>query len=877
MRLLTILLVVVLLATHKARGDGGPCPRVAYDEYCPHGCHHVSGGTNGDGTRPCRPVGKGHYSPSNDNQRYPCEFGTFSANETAGACSNCPAGTFSSSSRASHCEICPIGAYSNLPRSIFCSPCDPEHYDGEGANSIQVWNGRVYCALIQEETPTPTMAPTEGSKSPSATVEISASFAGSSFNETLVQLEATDEQLKSPEEGDGWCRTSEYEWHEECTECPSTLRTILHPIWMTSFVVAMILVLSVLPARSTTIVWMGVEYIQMVYFLGLVPSASSSPQNLVLLEHLHRWILSMFALDLDAGLSWQCLLGLSPALDQMFVLVFPMIVSCSVWILSQAIPAIHVSSIVAVGFSLAHLKIIVTSLEALHCSGSDWFCHEPLLSSIVGIIGLILYGCLLPLWLLSKRYPCSEPSEGNEWSRDLLAYRDSWWWPAFWMIRRTLLASLPVLLSEHPSWILTAFLVILMVSELIQRFASPFGDCEHQNRWFRTTTVDTILQASLIGLTGLKFLALAMPPETMRADGVVIETLFLAVWIPSVGHWIVALFYNYLQSRQLEGMQEVTNPDDAKSYTSASTSSSNQRKLCLPAPPSLQDIVTSMTSSSAPSVPPQQSGKDSEDRAIQHSLSLIPHSGPGDDLDIETVPADDEGRLSSQIPAVHYSEWTGTTDCDTRSALFSQPIHTPSSSHTDQVDFLPPSLQSVIDSITPPRSNLCYDYDDTSTLTDNNSYVPKIKPPHYHTVRPSPLDCSVFSDPDGVASLMESSGDGTPMIFTDDEDTPPPVEYHFPHQYHGGLDEEWGQNDVNDDDMTEVWIDEATGLPVVDKQSGEWADANTGLPVDSASSSSSSSSLSASSQSTLKNLDLLGRPRNPTGNNSPREGSIGAK
>lgn len=805
-------MIIPLALLLFAVGAAAFCPNhLSHNLACPQGCYHASGILNSDGTRTCEPVGAGYYSPPNDNLRYICSFGTYSASDTAHVCSSCPPGTHSSSAGASTCEICPRAHYSNLPGSIFCSPCNPEVYNDEGSNAIQVWSGTIFCA-ITVPSPTshplasPTMTPTGSS------TNISVPDAQSAFEYSTLLNNKTSATLKdeiNDQENDDSCSISEYEWHTSCTSCPSTFRTFFHPFWITTMLVATITVLHLVPPNFKTIVWLGIDYVQFTAFLGIVQS-THSPH--AILQHFHRWVISIFTLDVDAGFSWQCIWNLSPTMEHLLVLLLPMLVICFLWISSRVIPGLPIGSWLAIGFSLAQFKLVMTSFEALHCSDKEGSSQDHVLSTLLGLFGLFVYGCLIPLWILWQRY-----LDFNNRCITHLGFDSCWWWTGISMLRKLLVAAVTVLLSKHPAWILTFFLLSLMTSEFFQRFSShiPADDTSH-NRWLRTNTMDTIFQASIIGLTGLSFLALAIPPETRRGEGIASAVVFLIIWVCTVGYWMTAIMFGYSDYMLKNQMPEVASTEDVKSTSSASNQQGKHHHH----------------ESTSRSVGWQSSSDFSaSDAVILHSLSLVPRPGPGDDLDIESILDDEEigfTKRSWRNPK-KYSEWVGNYELKVRKGTRGRPIK-----------LLMDDYQSIAlpsdDSVRQPAEG---GHDDASTLTDNHSYVPKkgVKRPKNRPPR------FKFVGPDSVASFMEVSGDETPTIFSDGDETP--IEYRVKSQYHDDeRDVPNGHYQQPNDDTTELWIDVATGQPIQNRYAGRWADAYNTFPPKTTSSLSSNPSKS---------------------------------
>jgi hypothetical protein len=96
-------------------------------------------------------------------------------------------------------------------------------------------------------------------------------------------------------------------------------------------------------------------------------------------------------------------------LAELWILVLPILIGSILWVLSKLIKNItepiknvpNFTHWIAIGLYLGHFKLVLTSfLEALHCSELSWFCCDPMLSSILGIVSLVLYGAWFPIGLL---------------------------------------------------------------------------------------------------------------------------------------------------------------------------------------------------------------------------------------------------------------------------------------------------------------------------------------------------------------------------------------------------------------------------------------------------------------------------------------------
>lgn len=567
--LLVMTMIVVtplhFAASSSAEDSSSLCPMTA-EAQCTGGCWDESE-QNLLETQECAPVGTGYYSPQNNGFRYLCDPGTYSDIQNAQFCKKCPGGSYASARGQSECDICPSGTYSNTLGGTYCIPCDTKYYGGGGANSMEVYDGIAYCVCRNCRTAAPSSAPSEiYSMAPSATPSQSA--VPTIVNETL-----TDEDITLALYGTGYgpneCLEEDYLWHNKCSRCPSELKQILFPILVTLFLLGVIILLHCLPGRCIPVCWMGLEYIQLLYLLGLTPLPWTKAFDGLLA------IFSVFSFDLNVIISLQCLNGISQEWDQVWILLLPVIVGPLLWIISKLQKHIQdMTKGLTMTLYLGHTKLILTSVEAMSCPSSSWFCLEKQPFVIIGVIGMLLYGVLFPFWLIRKLYNSSKDTKSQMWR-----------WTAFFMIRKTVLVLNLVGFYKMPSIILILFLVTLLLSELIQRvsFSFPEDDKRTRGSRFRNSTLDLIFQGCLLALTASCFLFTTSSSSKMSGR-VAVTISFYVIWIPSILYWIIAMVKLSLQaSDPTDESSEKPKPPSSMSNQPPTTDMTSNEALEMPA------------------------------------------------------------------------------------------------------------------------------------------------------------------------------------------------------------------------------------------------------------------------------------------------------
>lgn len=501
------------------------CPAlVQAGSRCPGGCWNESGNTNINGSRECVIVGAGYYSAHSDNRRFPC-----------------PAGSFTSVEGDSTCHSCPSGSFSELG-STFCIPCDTTYYDGEGANSMQVWQGVSYCTRI---TSTPIMT-ISSSPSSAPTISDSSTPTDSSQTPSTQSSETNIVNITSPEalsfEKDAACPKGSMIWHGQCQQCPSKTQSIAGPIALALILSIVVVLVHHLPENCITGLWMGLEYMQLLYLMALIPFPNTKAFQVLVS------IVSTFALDTDATFSLQCMHGISQQADQALILMLPLIIGPILWIVQKIHKELpDITGGICVVFYLGHTKLLLTSIEAMRCSPSSWFCSEKKLVAILGILGLVMYGLILPFLLVRSLRIAdleSQQSFANSWKRRFPYQPGCWKWTAFLMARKTILIAILVASMEKSYLTLAFFLITLLSSEIVQRFCLPHPEDNKSAPWLQNTQAAVVFQASLLILGALSF-AFWTSTSKPSSSGLAITVTFFVIVIPSVLYWILVLTRSY--------------------------------------------------------------------------------------------------------------------------------------------------------------------------------------------------------------------------------------------------------------------------------------------------------------------------------------------
>jgi hypothetical protein len=801
---------LLLLATFRlaAADHGRTCGSVI--DFCPQGCWHESGIVHSDGSRNCEPVGSGHFSPRNDNGRYQCEPGTFSHQQHAELCTSCPAGTHSASEGSSQCNVCPPETFSGIPGSTYCGLCVSEYYSGDGANSAQVFGGELYCVLL---TDSPTASPTAQSSMTSEGPSSQPSTLTS--DETLALAEGSAQALD--------CDDDAFSLHGACMQCPSRTMAIVLPILVLFFVIGATFSFIKMAPCCTAILFIGIEYLQLLFLLGIthVPWTGT-------LEQLYRF-LGIFALDLNAAVPLQCYLDLNPQGEHVLILTLP--------IIGLALPLLWIrvhlhkdwltrdegrakrrtcANNFAVWIFLGYAKLLLTSLEAMSCSTLqdgvfseetiDWFClssgsTNERYAAMIGAAGLILYGMAYPVWVVQhlKGAHATKETAGKIsavhdkslfWTarkRFLRPFQPSaWWWTAFLLGRKFILVCGVIFFQDVPFLTLTFFLVLIIISQILQRCNPPYIDHEEINSEnsktrdiFRFKTVDMVLHACLIYATlfGLIFLLVS---ETADAR-VGLTILVLLVLIPSFVYLLLAACHCLSHGCRCQSMIESDdfNPEKPKSSMKKTTRSAKHQATYAESNNTVsfehQDKsynTTAQNLSGAPR-PTSRDGETEYDDSIEGAIenpSGRAHREPG--------------RWASQVSEASMEEWQETEDYDDWVATGGS--------------IMVPSFE---------EQQTCEE--DYHRQQSGHARIP-IRENHSSMI--SAGDESTYGTW-SIADIGDAEEGVTEHVFADDDT----------------VQSDW---DGASQAGTEVWIDEDTGLPV-DRYSGQWSDAETGQSLNS--------------------------------------------
>lgn len=597
-----------------------PCPSIGEGEKCPAGCWLLESEIDFPfGKRQCSLVGYGYFSQDNDNTRQRCPPGTFSDSINAQVCQQCEAGSYATSEGSRYCQLCPAGMFSGKPGSGFCRPCLDDYYSEDGANAVEYWDGEYYCMYygsptastsptaspsmtLTEATPVPTTTPSvapsvERSEEPTRVPTSSPSSAPPSTPFKAGddgQVISEEDHLIQTMETFSICGDIEgsFEWHGQCNQCPSKVEEGLYPFLIFILFGALITVLqSFLPLCSTSTVWTGIEYLQVLYLISLC-GVSWSPMASVVFEK----FLPVFALDFSATFSVQCVFGWPKEYDQVFMITLPLLF----WLAITALSKFSRERLVAyksglrcltVYLYLGFASLVQTSKDAIDLSAvfSSIFLRLPSTISyaaISGFVGLVFYGLVFPCWFhraFGRYYKMvvlgiEEEEEGNQDDLEIddvenqptcsclrkitritdattdtlfltlgvfpLVRESASWWPVFWLIRKIAFLVLVAFFPRSPFLLLVALLTILFFSEIFQRCMVPFpNECEEKmgNKWFHSAKVDTVLQVCAVSMVELSLLIVGSEGTRTAAHALTMDVLMLILLSASVIFWLLAV------------------------------------------------------------------------------------------------------------------------------------------------------------------------------------------------------------------------------------------------------------------------------------------------------------------------------------------------
>jgi hypothetical protein len=588
------------------------CPSISKEENCPAGCWLPE--TEIDfpfAVRQCSSVGYGYFSKGYDNTRQACPPGTFSDSLNAQVCQQCETGAYAPSVGSRFCDLCPAGSFSGIRGSDNCRSCLDDYYKQSGANAVEFWEGQYYCTYIGspttfsatpselEPTSTPTtLLPTAPSmvrsknptSAPSSTSNPSSTPSPLPLTNGIVV--SLDDHLLLANTTLLQCNDIEgqFEWHGRCKQCPSTMEEGLYPFLIfISFGALLTALQSLVPLCSTSTVWIGIEYFQVLYLISLC-GISWSPMADVIFQK----VVPGFALDFSANFNLQCIFGWPNEYDQVFTITLPLIF----WIFVIAFSKLSPEPLVAyksglrwliVYLYLGFASILQTSNEAcdLYTIFTTLTSRLPLtnwFTVVAGVMGLMCYGLVFPYLFhrALRRYyevvvlgieeenqdeskhddiktqaTCSCLGEMKKAITDsdyenlfftlgiFPSIRESAsWWPLFWMIRKIGFIVLVANFPRSPFLLLVLLLVILFLSEIFQRCVAPFPNkCEERmgNKWFHSTKVDTVLQVCAVAMVGLNFLIVGSDGTRTTAQDLTMDSLVLGLLGASVVFWLLAL------------------------------------------------------------------------------------------------------------------------------------------------------------------------------------------------------------------------------------------------------------------------------------------------------------------------------------------------
>ncbi|VEU35746.1 unnamed protein product [Pseudo-nitzschia multistriata] len=485
----------------------------------------------------------------------------------------------------SNCQPCPPGTYSDYPGAEYCKTCLDTIYNGEGADSVEMLSGQLYCintetlywddevpseytitgypTSLQVAVPPPSAAP---SLMPSSTPSNLPSVMPSAMP-FLTSVSIKGDSMASFPCNNTGNNAGTFEWYGRCQECPARHETILFPFLVVTLLALLVILLEyLLPSCCTALVWWGIEYLQMIYFIGIL-SIQWSP----IAEFVFVRLLPVFALDLNASFSLQCVIGKNwpqqESADHLFILSLPLLVAILLTFISKisssrCIRDESVSRWMTLILHMGYLKLVLTSLQIIHLPESwtadvlsSWTKSDPFYATMCGLAGLLFYGGAFPLWLVQSishfhrlnlalvrddtpddTFIGNDEERSAEIKRQQIIKRKqtrrkkelfqtigilpiilgpkAWWWPGFWMLRKMLFSVLLVLFPDKPVLLLIIFLLVHFLSVIIQQCTLPLVHEDQdqakddKKKWCHVATVDTVLQFCLAAMLGVAFFSL---------------------------------------------------------------------------------------------------------------------------------------------------------------------------------------------------------------------------------------------------------------------------------------------------------------------------------------------------------------------------------
>ncbi|KAL3912612.1 MAG: hypothetical protein SGILL_006814 [Bacillariaceae sp.] len=600
----------VLMAMLSSGSNADPtCPLIQEGELCPAGCFLTATELRfpiESGAHQCVPAGFGYYSPANSNYRDLCPVGTYSDIQTATVCRDCVSGSFAFSKGTIECNLCPSGSFADTPRASHCQTCNDEYYAGEGSNAAEFWNDDLYCMDPSAETASPTSAPSAAptsvagtdsptdsptsqptsapssaptpvvtSMSPTTMVDTDAPSAAPTTNSTQVPedefLVDEFELLECELEDD------KFQWHRSCRQCPSKAEAGIFTALTVGFLVAVLVVLErVLPKCSTGTMWVGLEYLQLLYLVSYL-DMEWPPVARYLMEK----IVPVFALDFSANISGQCLFGWDKGYDQIVMIVWPF----ALWIVAATVALwkknMSYKDVLCHRWPLVTLNI---GLVALFQSSKDALDFSAIwgatvmgvpttnyFAGIAGMAGLAMYFAYIPFfaWGLykyktvvvsgqegSNQPYCDEESQcsfntsanpgRNFWFMSMGLFPEVnervWGWPMAWIVRKMLFFVLLQIKPLSPQFLLICLFCLVAGSFFLQTFLEPFpsqGEEKRGNLWHHSKKTDIALSGAFLAMALVGLLALNVD-LTSRATW--LSVLPVTVFTASLLFWLFATY-----------------------------------------------------------------------------------------------------------------------------------------------------------------------------------------------------------------------------------------------------------------------------------------------------------------------------------------------
>jgi hypothetical protein len=368
-----------------------------------------------------------------------------------------------------------------------------------------------------------------------------------------------------------------FQWHGQCRQCPSNVEQGLFAAATLLFLAAVLYVLEcMVPLCSTGIVWVGIEYLQLLYLLSYLNISWPPVASFVIGK-----ILPMLALDFSANTNLQCLFGVSKQWDQLIMIFWPF----ALWIPAMVVAVLFnkgsLKSILwhrwpMVSLNIGLMASMQSSKDALEFS-SLWgttvsgLPTTSLFAGVAGIVGLCTYiAYTVCFWFGLCRFQETQSTDNSKqessddqdieslsskgaddssigfWFLSMGLFpavpEHARYWPIFWIVRSLSFLVLFHFIPKSTAILLMSLCAIVFLSFLSQVFVEPFpNQCEKKfgSKWFNTKASDTFLHACFVAMAGVSWLALHSEVSSPQAMATDVLTVF--VMSASMMYWISAI------------------------------------------------------------------------------------------------------------------------------------------------------------------------------------------------------------------------------------------------------------------------------------------------------------------------------------------------